>query len=365
MIPMLLITVTGAILVFKFEIDSLLMPQTATINQQGEKRLELNTLISTVNTLFPDYELGSWEIFNDGYEADRVFLIKRHTHDWYKIFFDPYTGTTLNQPAKLDHYLTDWLLELHYTLLLNDTFNRYPLLGLWIGLVSALILCILGITGLILYKRFWLKFFTLKWDRRLLIMLRRLHRFIGIWSSPVLLLVGITGFYFNLIEYLEESGEQVEGEHVMVARLYNDQLDFDALLQDSQRQIEGFSPTYLVFPFEPDVSFIIYGEVPTLNPFSSAYGSTVSYGRLSGEHLANYDIRTASFGQKLVDSFRELHFGNFAGVTSKIIWFLSGTGLTVLAFTGPYMWYRRKKGRSQSKQKVLRRDMETGVGCSK
>jgi len=365
MIPLLLIMVTGAILVFKFEIDSMLMPQSVTVKQQGQPRLPLNTLIESVTTTFPNYELGSWEILDNGYEADRIYLIKKNTDDWYKAHLNQYTGKILSQPVQLDHYFTDWLLELHYTLLLNNTFSKSPLLGLWIGLISALVLCALGITGLILYRRFWLKLFLLKWDRHLVVMLRRTHRFVGIWSSPVLLLVGLTGFYFNLIVYLEESAELEEEEYVMIERLYNDQLDFDALLRNSQQQIDGFRPTYMVFPFRPDVSLTIYGEVPTLNLFASDYSSTVSYDRLTGEHIANYDIREAGFVYQLADSLRELHFGNFAGLGSKIIWFISGLGLTVLAMTGPYMWYRRKKAQRKKKKGIIKSEFVRQVVSTK
>ncbi len=342
MVPLLLITLTGTLLVFKFEIDALLMPQVASLDQHENNRIELNALIKSINQKFPEYELGSWELFDDGYEADRVYLIKKGTHLWYKIFLDPYSGVILSQPVHLNHYMTDWLLELHYTLLLNDTFKKSPLLGLWIGLITALALCVTGITGLILYKRFWLRFFTLKWDKKLMVMMHRLHRFIGIWTSPVLILVGLTGFYFNLMAYLEESKEQEEGEYVMQERLYNEKINFDHLLDNSRQEIKGFRPTYLLFPYNPKGAIVIYGEVPGMNPLASVYGSTVSYNRSDGKHIDNYDIREADFLMQLVDSFRELHFGNFAGLTSKIIWFVSGLGLLLLGITGPYMWFRRK-----------------------
>ena len=50
------------------------MPNAAVVAHPGESRQNLNQLIGLVNQTFPDYELGSWEIFDDGVEADRVYL---------------------------------------------------------------------------------------------------------------------------------------------------------------------------------------------------------------------------------------------------------------------------------------------------
>jgi len=342
-IPLLLIVLTGSLLVFKFEIDSLLMPQVVTLDRQGEMRLSFNELILRINQGFPEYEIGSWEIFKDGLEADRVYLIKKGEEHWYKVHFDPYVGEALDRPMLLSSYLTDWLLELHYTLLLNEEFESMPHLGVILGLVFAIVLCLLGITGLIIYRKFWKKFFTLHWDKRMMAMARSLHRLFGIWCSPVLLIIGLTGVYFNLIAYLEEAEEHAEGGHYIVnKRMYNDQLDFDALFRDSQTRISDFRPTYLLMPYEPGLSITFFGEVPFNNLFASQYSSTVNYAPDSGDFQSIYDIREAGILKQSVDSFRTLHFGNFGGLVSRIIWCIAGLMMSFLGISGCYMWAARQ-----------------------
>ena len=354
-IPLMLILLTGALLVFKQEIDSLLMPNAAVVDHPGESRQNLNQLIGLVNQTFPDYELGSWEIFDDGHEADRVYLIRKGEGHWYKVYLDPYAGEVLSQPVSLNHLLTDWLLELHYTLLLNGLLSEDSHLGLVVGLIMALFLCVIGITGLILYRNFWRYFFTFQWDARPIILTRRLHRFVGIWCSPVLLVVGLTGLYFNLVEYLEEEQEHAGEVYVLEERLYNDQLDFQSLLNASRGHIEGFEPTYLLMPYEPDLNLVFFGSVPSLNPFASQYSSTVSYSPSSGEHLANYDIREAGVGWAIIDSFRALHFGNFAGLTSKIIWLVCGIGMCFMPISGVIMWWKRTSAKRRRKSQAEQR----------
>ncbi|MFC7050715.1 PepSY-associated TM helix domain-containing protein [Emcibacter nanhaiensis] len=350
MLPLLLITLTGALLVFKFEIDALLMPDSVTLDHPDRMRQDMNTLLSTINSAFPDYELGSWELFHDGYEADRIYLIRKGTDEWFKVYFDPFNGQVLSQPVGLYSDFTDWLLQLHYTLLLNDLLENHPLAGLLIVLGAALFMIFLGITGLIIYRKFWRKFFTFDWGPRTSNNMRQLHRLIGIWASPVLLILGITGGYFNLMEYLEEAGEQGAAPSLMTDRLYNDKLDLQTILEDSKKQIEGFHPTYLLMPYEPGLGITFYGEVPSSNPFASGYGSTVTYDSQSGELLHTYDIRDAGFCWNLVDSFRALHFGDFGGLVSKLVWCLVGIGLAGMTLTGFYMWVSRKTGKSRSRK---------------
>lgn len=342
-LPLLVIALTGSILVFKFELDRLLMPAQVSLDKVGESRKSLGELHAYLVETFAEYELGSWELFDDGIEADRVYLIKRGTDQWFKVHLDPYQGKVLSPVSGLHHQLTDWLLLLHYTLLLDGLFDDYPRLGLVVGMFVALVACLLGISGLILYKKFWQKFFSLQWDFRVKVMLRRLHRFMGIWSAPVLLLSGITGAYFNLMEYLEEIGNDEAGSYVVDHSLYNKAIDLDAIYADAKSRMTGFRPNYLLMPYEPDLPVRVYGDVPGINPFASAYGSNVSYDGMTGKFISAYDIRKQGFAINLVDSFREIHFGSFAGMTSKILWCVVGLGIGGLGLSGLLMWGQRKR----------------------
>lgn len=353
MLPLVLIAVSGSLLVFKFEIDSLLMPEQVTLpaTTSPGQRQHLNQLVATLHQQLPDYEIGSWELFDDGHEADRVYLIRRGTDQWFKVYLNPYQGQLLSQPVGLHSDLTDWLLELHYSLLLNDWLDGQPHLGLLLGLVVALLLCLLGLSGLVIYRQFWRRLFSLRWDQRLVVMMSDSHKLVGIWSAPLLLVLGITGGYFNLMEYWHEAIEHGdEPHHQLTQRLYNDQLDLQALVDDSRQQLAGFEPRYLLMPYEPGLAITLFGHQPTANPLASGYGSTVSYDPHSGALQGRFELGEADAATQLVDSFRKLHFGNFAGLASKILWSLAGLAPLVLAVTGLYLWQRRHHGRRRARQ---------------
>jgi uncharacterized iron-regulated membrane protein len=354
MIPFLVVCLTGSIIIFKKEIDGWLLADKAALAVTDQQRLPLDELKDRVNAQLPNYEIGSWEIFPAGHdEADRVFVIEHGTDEWSKVYLDPYKGELRSEPAEPGHYLTDWLVELHYTLLLNDIEGLDDHLGIIISFVLAVFLVFMGVSGLIMYRRFWARLFTLRWNQRLLAVFSDLHKMFGTFASPVLLILGITGGYYSGLIYYEEWKEHGDGaeHHHMTERLYADRVDIDTLVADSRERIEGFKPTYVLFPFEPEMGFTVFGRAPTANPLLSNYGSVSNYDAQSGDYLSTYNLNEQGVGTKTLDSFRRLHFGSWGGLTVRIIWSVVGVIPLLLAITGAYMWWtrRNKKRRKRSR----------------
>ena len=119
------------------------------------QRLSLYVLMSKVKLAYSTYEIGSWEIFDSDLRTDTAYLIKHHTNDWKKLYINQYTGVILSKPVGLSDDLTDWMLDLHYKLLLDTN-------GMFLGAIVSLLLLFLGISGIVLYRKFWVYFFTLR-----------------------------------------------------------------------------------------------------------------------------------------------------------------------------------------------------------
>ena len=353
LIPLLVISITGSVLVFKSEIDGLLMPDSHFVVQQQANRLPIDTLITKTQKTYPEYVVGSWEIFNDD-TADRVYLIKRGTEDWYKFHLDQYTGNILSEPVGTSHYFTDWFLDLHYTFLLNDLKSLPGQTGTVLGFFFAVFFLVLGITGLIIYRKFWQRLFSVRWRATLQIVLSDIHKMTGVIGSPIIIILAITGGYFNGAVWYHEVIEHAEEEHfVLTKNLYNEEISFQHVLDDSQKQIPTFNGTFLVMPLEPNENITLFGEVDTSNPLASEYANTVTYNKLTGEHMANWDIREVGVVWQVIDSFRKLHFGYFAGLISKIIWCVIGLSPVWLGGTGFYLWFTRRKRKKQSQKNRL------------
>jgi uncharacterized iron-regulated membrane protein len=342
LVPLIVIAVTGSILVFKVEIDSLLMPSHMNVNvEPSATRQPLQDLVKNIEQSHPNHVLGTWELFDDKQRTDAAYIISKDKGEWFKVYLNQYTNQVLSKPVGLTHDITDWLVSLHYTFLLGMT-------GTVLGFVFAIILLFLGISGIILHRQFWKKLFTLRWQAARRIFYSDVHKFIGITASPVILILAFTGGYWNMAEVLHEVEEHSEG-HVMVKQaIYNQRLPLESIMASTSDKLAGFKTSYITFPYEDDLHISFYGELPDTSFLTSQYASVITYNRDDGNWMSTYDIRTASTFAVVVDSFRRLHFGNFGGLTSKIIWCVLGLSPLWLSLTGLYFYlFRQKKFRAK------------------
>ncbi|WP_220754098.1 PepSY domain-containing protein [Shewanella sp. KT0246] len=356
MLPLLIISITGSILVFKVEIDSLLRPAHMVVEADNTtERVSLDTLMQTTLDANPEYELGGWELFDDKQRSDAGYLIKRGTEDWEKIYINQYTGELLSQSQPMGHYITDWLLELHYTFLLEVK-------GAWVGFAAALIMLFLGISGIILYRRFWAKLFTMRIKAVRRILFSDIHKFIGILSSPILLIMAFTGGYWNIAGILHEINEHGDSGHVYItAPLHSPDISFETLRIQSSKEIPTYQAGYLAMPHEPDRNITFYGAVETNNPLNSEYSSIVSFDKTSGELVQKQDIRDAGFLMVFLDSFRKLHFGYFGGLITRIIWCFVGLMPVILGFTGLYLYWSRRQQKVIAKRTRVAIDSQSAA----
>lgn len=338
LVPLFIISITGSILVFKIEVDYLLMPEkTTAITEETTPRLSIDSLIESVNKAHPDFVVGSWELFDDKYRADAAYLIKKGTDEWHKLYINQYTGEVLAPPVDVSHYFTDWLLDLHYKFLLETS-------GATVGAVVAILFLFLGGSGIYLYRNFWKHFFTLRFGKARKIFFSDIHKMVGIVSSPIILILAFTGGYWNISEVIHEVSEHAFEEHYLIeGPLHNTDLSLQTIIDEQPTHLGDFVSTYMVLPFEPDLNITFYGKVDSNNPLHSEYASTLTYNAQTGEMMHIGDVRTNPTLHVIVDSFRKLHFGYFGGLTSKIIWCVIGLSPLILGFTGLYLYLVRTR----------------------
>ncbi|MFT5575427.1 MAG: putative iron-regulated membrane protein [Bermanella sp.] len=341
-IPLVLVCLSGSALVFKHDIDRLLMPGKVSV-QPLNSRLSLDELLKVVNGQFPIYEVVGWEIFPDPARADLISLIAHSNSERSRVTMDPYRGVVLTSPSEGGRNFTDKLHSFHYTLLLGNA----GLLGS--GLV-AVVLCILGISGLILRRKFWRNFFTLRYSARRILFFSDLHKFLGVLASPVLLVVGFTGAYWNfpLFVYEVQKPATSDSRPMMAARWYDDSISVQSMHDDSMRRIDGFQPSYLSFPSRAGSGFSVLGGNKNANPLFSRYASSVSFSADTGDYVVRYDIRQADSRSRIENSFRRLHIGNFSGLISRVLWFVLGLVPLILAGTGISLWVKRRPQRRRA-----------------
>lgn len=340
---MILIALTGSILVFKHEIDVLLTPNQVQVEPQ-DGRLDQDIMMAGVHGQLPDYHLVGWALFEDPARADVLFLMRNDTNIWQKAFLNGFTGELLSEPHGLEEGLTDWVLSLHYTFLGGH-------LGMLVVGILALAMCLLGATGIWIYKRFWINLFSLNWKNRRVLM-GDFHRKVGIFSSPVFFILGLTGAWWNLTHAITDLAAHGLGDEdpVLSKRYYGPDVSLDEIFAKANSGIEGFRTHYIAFPRDEESPIALYGQVSEKGMLRSQYGMVQSFDRLSGEAGSVYDIREGHPVEQMLDSFRPLHFGDFGGLLSRLIWCLLGLSPGVLAMSGFIVYLERNKKKSKQKK---------------
>lgn len=335
---LVVIGLTGSLLIFHEELELLFNPEMVRVKPAATGRLPLDALLAHAQRQLPDHEVTGWlPQYESPHLADLLYVIERGNNEWLVATLDPYTGSLLASPRLGTTTLTGWLLDLHY-MFLADHF------GLGLAGLFAVMLCVLGVSGMWLYREFWKCFLTLRWKRGARILFSDLHKFTGITFVAFNLIVGFTGAYWNLTHLV---GHWINGDPpqpTIEQRLYAETLSLDALTRDAAQRLPGFRGNFISLPSDPAAPTVTFwGAIEPRGRLTGPYGSTVSYDPQTGAHTATSDLRTQGLWARFVDTFAPLHYGTFGGLPVKILWCIGGLTPGLLGITGFILWRLRRR----------------------
>jgi len=337
-IPLLVIALTGSLLVFKDEINAWLIPEKVLVEPQATE-LPLEGRLDALQHGLPEHEVTGWAFYNEPERADFVFVMERGDNEWLHVYQNPYTGEILSEPTGTTSELMGWILELHYTLLAGH-------IGMAVCGILAVMLCLLGVTGFFIYRKFWKSFFSFRWRTSLRLLGCNLHKRIGVISAPVFLILGLTGAWWNIDHIVHELEHLAEGEAehdpVMERRLYATEIPIDSMDAQARETMPDFRVRYISFPWEAGLGITFWGELVDQSPLRSPYNSTVAFDAEAGAYQSHTRITEASLWTQAYDAFTPLHFGTFGSWISRTVWCIFGAAPGVLALSGCFIWWKRR-----------------------
>ncbi len=182
---LLIVTLTGALLVYERELDEWFYQDTFTFDDTGGKRLTFQEVHDKVMEQRPDWEIGGVFEYNDSQKAYSMFLF----HQNLQVIVDPYTGLITSERVYAKTVM-GFIRKLHRTLLI-------PTWGKYIVGIASLLMVSLMVTGLRLWiPRKW------KYVKKRLTIKRGVgfkrqnydfHNILGFYFSPVIALLALTG----------------------------------------------------------------------------------------------------------------------------------------------------------------------------
>jgi len=329
-----LVCLSGTVAVFHLEFERWEQPHIQEMDNVSPQVIE-----KAMDTFLAQNPEESHHLYVVFPTSDIPRLVVENDH---KAYFADQEGNLLEEESVS---FTQMLVDLHLYLNLPQSWGMI--------LVSALgaIICTLVITGIIAHKRMSKDAFKLRRGGNGQQAQIDLHNRFGLWAAPFHLVIGITGAYFGMagiilvtVATLNYNGDR----DAVVNQIFTP----DPVLAPQEgkpaigkafAQMESLapekSPIFLTVHEvgEPEQFIEIYAKAPNRMIYAEGYRFDTA-GNFVG--VAGYEF--GEWGKQLVWAMYRLHFGDFAGMTSKWLYFVLGVMLTMLCVSGMEVWLSKK-----------------------
>lgn len=338
---LILLGLSGSVLVFRTELDSLLNQDLLHVSSQNQiPDHALSHCYETITNRYPNLDGIAWlnpeakpgEAYNF-----RIYFndTKLFTYDLALISFDPYTGKILREGPASDFApsLIEWLLQFHFSFQLGIP-------GAALTAIFGITMLISLITGAIVYKKMIWKVLTFRAHinrKNWRTISSDLHRMVGVWSLALNMVIFFTGFWMNLFAFKAKTWQNelipTKPNSVMT-------VSADDVYKQALGALPGLKPTYVYLPTQPQRKFEVRGYTEDqLKIWGSS--NSVRIDQYSGELVQVNRFSEKPLSEKMEATFLPLHIGNFGGVAVKILYVIVGLTPGLLSVTGFLLWWRR------------------------
>lgn len=325
---------SGTVAVFSRDIDHLLNPALrAPVSAHTLPWAEAKAAIAAARP--------GWDILQINAPYAPGHLVEAWVEDpqavMHRVYADPSTGevTAVTPYFNVQRFFRSF----HMALFITDwTIAGVPL-GYWIVGLLAVALLVSMVSSLIFYRRWWRGFLKLEVRKGAKVFWSDAHKLAGLWSLWFLPLIGATGIWY-LVEWY--APRTPPGPELPVSAASNGPPpDLSTMVATAEAAYPGFRVRAVSFSGGADGPVEFHGQD----------GSTLVRDRAArvwidprdGTVLNVRRVADLTPYQRWIETADPLHFGDFAGLWSKAVWFLFGLLLSGLTLTGAYLQAARQR----------------------
>ena len=328
---------TGTIATISNEIDWLFQHDMRVT--PGEQHVSWGEMERAIKDYAPDRSIASIYSMDGDYLAFRARVNDAYGNQSF-VHVNQWTGEVTGEthPFTVQRFFRD--------------LHRYLFMP---GVIALPIICSLAFVLLIsLYtglktSRNWKTLMTrIRFDKGARIMWGDAHKAAGLWSIWFFAVIALTGIW-----YLVEWGYGAAGSRLIPDRpeiAAERVIEFGEIIEDrplseivasAKAAYPDLQVSQIGYPSAADKPFTVYGF--DANPLLRERANMVFVDPEDAsviEVLTEHDLPLDTYLNEMADP---LHFGNFGGFISKIIWFVFGLFMTALTFTGVWLTWKRLK----------------------
>lgn len=331
---LLLMSLSGAALVFHDELDHIQFPLIRNTNEpilsvdscyRSFQRQYPKALISNCNLPGNSSTPYLFTVYDSSYKSGTAAI---------QVFMHPQTGTILKTRGSQDfqNNFMNWVSVLHNSFHMGKT-------GEWLLGFFSIVFLISVITGIILFRN---KIGPVLLFKSKIFSKNNLHQLIGVYALLFNLMIGITGFWMQRYVFKKEFYASDNYASVLKTspKLF---FDFDSSYKKVQKQYPEFTASVIYFAQKKETKTAIYGSRETNSFIHSKKYADVIYLDSNGNIVKTAFVNNIEAGQRYDIINAQMHYGKYGGWPVKIIYWLLGLTGGLLSITGILLCRKRKK----------------------
>ncbi len=246
--------------------------------------------------------------------------------------------------------------------LMNEDIGR-PIVG-----TSTIILIFLTLSGLILWIpkkikaswKVWKPGFKIKTNARWKRLNHDLHNVLGFYTFLVVLVMSLTGLCWSF-EWYKDGASAVLGAKVFDRgadkKFKSDtiqnlaKMSPDGILDLTNKTLDYKGTTRISFPSKPSDTYIV---TKYSDDAASSYLNDKLIFDQNGSLLKKDLYADKPLNTKIASLIRPIHTGEFYGLWSEIIYFISCLIATSLPITGTFIWWNKRKKKKKKENGLVR-----------
>jgi uncharacterized iron-regulated membrane protein len=343
------ISLTGSVIVFRTELELASVPRPSS---SGPSQASVSQVVAQVAQTNPGAQIR--QIHLPAKPGDPFVVQVTTGNGTQRLVCDGSTGRVLGVENTA---WVSWMIDLHRNLLAAKTGRQA------VG-IFGIVLFTLAATGMLLWlsgARKWSSWVSVRPGG-----MRRfnfeLHRAVGLWSYVLLTVLAFTGIGLAFPETFRSTlqamtGSEAPAKSPKVSKSASAKLlGLDEYLRAGAAAMPDGVPVELRLPdggkgAKNPIDLRLWRTGDLAPDGNHVYMEPATAKVLSVSRIADQPLAARIFG-----AFSPIHYGEFGGVTIKLIWCLIGLMPSVLLVTGFLTWLRPKKPQTAKRVPAVREE---------
>lgn len=354
-IMMFLILITGTFSVLSNEMDWLFFKQLRASEKPADAASKASdidwvNIYKAVKEKYPDGQPRYLFSMGEDYLTYRAIVDDKSLHQQF-VQIDQWTYDVTGTIPRLT--VQRFLRDLHRSLFMPT----FP--GIVIVCTFGFVLVISIYTGLKATKNWKTALWRIRLKQGVRVALSDTHKILGLWGVWFSILICVTGIWYFYEFSVKVFGSTLEPEPPKLEQnlLINDGQSlnlsvhqFQQIISKAQSSHDNWYITSIIIPAETSRPIEMRGVKN--NPLLRDRAYRVFIDPISKQLTHTFTPESIGVNAYLNEYADPLHFGNFGGIWSKLIWFIFGLALSLMSVTGVVMTWKRTKIKTISKTQI-------------